>query len=501
MITNDSLQTAVNTLTAAIKENFPDIDTNIGSPSRETMINLGAFIYAIIQDRIDTFALTNSLKALQENPTYSDSATLDAILSNWFAAHNPGEKATGFLQVIYASNINYYIPEDTEFITTGGLIFYPTAAYLIEPEDLADDTSLKLYPLNDDSYYALVPVTAAEVGEDYAVEQGTQFNVDLSADIINVVAWSTFGGAVNAETPTEAITRVQEAITIRELTTNKAISSVLIETYPTIKGVKVLGYSSRELQRNKSNLMGIGVGALGDVLLNTGSSTRVLIKEVDANGQFVLEGTDEVPFYRITKINKTNQPDLPTEEYTVTYNIAGGAANILPGVKDARYSPYEVATVTLLNDTFKNSTVQVTQSYPPNISEVQTFVNDSDNRSICMDLLIRGIIPCYIDVEATVKFLYDDDNEDAIRQAIQSYVNTASEITASHIIDIIKNYDNVDYVSLPLKIYGKLYVPNSVLDLRDLYTENVLEIPTDYEYMLSSDTVAYYNGTITFIEA
>jgi len=55
VLTQSEYQAAVDILTAAIKENFPQLDTTAGTPVKEILINAGSSVYALLQQKITEF--------------------------------------------------------------------------------------------------------------------------------------------------------------------------------------------------------------------------------------------------------------------------------------------------------------------------------------------------------------------------------------------------------------------------------------------------------------
>ncbi len=475
---------SVDILRAAIKENFPNIDTSIGTPTREILINIGAKIYDIIQERIDEFGLTQSLKLISENPENVKTDVLEALLSNWFATWQSGKKATGKLKLTYPDNIAYFIPANTVFTSLSGLNYINTDDILIDP-----DTNL--YP-DSSYYYTIIDVVAEKVGTEYELESGARL-INENLGIINVSAWTRIGGAKDPEDVNACIARVKDSLSLRELTTSKAIKTVLSEEFSNITKIFVVGYGSREMQRDRANIFGIGTGGKIDVYIKTGDTEKTISKTVSDAG--IIELTNETPIYRIKSLYKKNYPNLPLNPslYKIQYTKQEAPLDI-PLDNLARFSKYEKATITITDTSYFNVEVELIVNYPSYIRELQDYVLNNENRTLCADLLIKGFVPCYLDIILNIDFEYEG-NKDNIKSDITSYVLSANEIKASKIVDIIYSYSNVITVHLPIKIYAALYSPNDIINI---YSEDVLEIPTDYNNCISTNTVTYFLNSISF---
>jgi len=496
-ITEDQYLQAQELLIASIKENLPDIDTGVGTPTREILVNVGGLISAVIQSQIDTFEATSSFKNLEANPSLAQTDVLDGLLSNWFATRNTGDKATGQLQVIYASNITQYIPADTQFTTAGGLVFTNSDPYVIEPADTAAPGSVKLYPYTTDTYRALIPVTAEVEGTSYQLKAGTSLTApSLGTLVVNISAFTDFDGGAAAEGVTDSISRTRESLALRMLSSYKAIRAVLLEQFTTIQKLVIVGYGFREMQRDRATPLGVGRGSKVDIYVKTPLENTVLTKTVSDTGVIELTSVDEIPIYRIRSISKQQFPGLPLETtaYSVDYSAdTEQTANYLSNVTQGRFTVYEEVTITITDESYFGETVLLSVDRPTWVDEIQQYVLSTDTRAVCADQLVRGAIPCYVTVSMIIEFTYEEPI-DTIKTAIQEYILGAAAINASEIVDIVHNQDAVSKVQLPISITGLLILPDGTT--QTLESSDSLVIPTDYSLSLSSNTVTYFNEYI-----
>ena len=154
-----------------------------------------------------------------------------------------------------------------------------------------------------------------------------------------------------------------------------------------------------------------------------------------------------------------------------------------------------VYPITLTNPAYASTDVLVTLVRPPLINSIQQFVTDDDNRVVAADLLVYGIIPCFVSL--SFSFIRDQFSETvdltAVKDALKSYINSlapGTSLSISKLVDIVHNFDIIR-ISLPtISLTGELEKPDGTVET--LTTDDALDIPNEFSIQLSQNTAAYF---------
>lgn len=501
--TQDQLDTAAEVIAAAVRENFPNVSVRKGTVMRELVVAASAIGFAVIDERLEQFRATQSLKNAEENPDLVDDSVIDAILSNYFITRKVGTLATGLIKVLVATNVDRTLPAGTVFTTGNDLVFLTESTLVAETTPTSATSLLIQQESGTGNYFFLVPVVAEEVGDQYSIAQDTQLdNETLGADFILATAFTTFSGGSDTESTADLLTRAQDAITVRDLTTRKAIRAVLPDEFPQIEAIKVMGYGDAEMRRDHANALGFGRGGRTDVYVRTSKDPveTVITKTVGGDLTVDLDTVGvEVPLYKVTFVALTEFPDLPLvegEDYSLSFSIAANPSNDLQGLlKHARFTVYERATLTFTDPLLAGKGVTIKLVYPPDLQAIQTYVLDETERVVLADTLVKAITPCFVTLQFsyTKKSLTENIVLDDLRNDLKTYINTlapGTPLAISRLIDIVHNYDVVQVDIPSFQLTGVLYKPDGTQD--SLSTTNSLVIPEDLALGVSQNTVAYF---------
>jgi len=501
--TDAQLETASQVIAAAVRENFPNVSVRTGTVMKELVVAASAIGFAVIDEKIEALRATQTLKYAEENPDQVDDTVIDGILSNYFLTRKVGTLATGILKITVATSANRTIPSGTEFITGNELSYLTESTFLVEQVPTSANSLTLQTEEGTGNFFFLLPVIAEEVGEQYSIAQDTQLdNVTLGADLILVTAFTSFSGGSNTETTGDLLERAKDAITVRDLTSRKAIRAVLPEEFPQIQNLAIMGYGDGEMRRDHGGSFGFGRGGRVDIYTRTSKDAVESVFTKTVAGDLTIDLDDvgvEVPFYKITGIAQKDFPDIPLVagvDYTLARSVADDPQNdLLDSLIHARFTIYERAKLTFTNALLAGKDVEIKLIYPPDILAVQNFVLDTEERVVLADLLVKGITPCFV----TFKFSYVKqsltENVDltALKNALKSYINTLAPgtvLAVSSLIDIIHNFNILRVETNSIVLEGELHRPDDTVQA--LSTDNTLDIPEVLSIGLSQRTVAYF---------
>lgn len=273
------------------KENIPEGDFEAGSVLRDLAIKAIAFAFTFLQDdHAKTRALTSiSEIALIEDPDEQAEA-LDAFVSNLFLTRRDGGYSRGIFEIFFTTLHTGTVPTDAKFFTTGGLQYDLDS---VDPVYYNNNTLLPVTvsvgPTVADQvivYKLIVPVVAAETGAAYDIDRQTLADVTpvFSPYIDHVENPSLLIGGKNTESSEELLERIPEAITVRNLLTDRAINTVLKDTFPSIQRLEVIGAEEPEMTRDIAPFLASGIrihtGGSTDIYVDTGLSEKTIERTV-----------------------------------------------------------------------------------------------------------------------------------------------------------------------------------------------------------------------------
>lgn len=157
--------------------------------------------------------------------------------SNFFVEVSDGKKSIGKVWLEFDSPIESYIPKGTIFKTKQGLEFESVSTndsneegHLVLPEQMVNNTD-GMY------YYHEIEVMAKQAGTEYNVNPN-EVNICESSIIMDRVVRIKnpykLDGGINAETPEQLYSRIPDALSIRDLSNDPAIKTVVRANFSSV---------------------------------------------------------------------------------------------------------------------------------------------------------------------------------------------------------------------------------------------------------------------------
>jgi hypothetical protein len=174
--------------------------------------------------------------------------------ANWFVKPKSGGKSQTVVRVNFAAPQNVQIDNSVRFTTDGGLQFIPIRAQVIRIESM-------LVQREGSSYYIDVPVIAENEGAEYNVEASAIRRSTSFANSTGIRNLYAAVGGVSSETPQQLLTRVEQSLTERSLTSRRGIVARLFDEFGAqIRNLEVVGAGDPEMRRDI--ITGGGEGAV-----------------------------------------------------------------------------------------------------------------------------------------------------------------------------------------------------------------------------------------------
>jgi len=280
-------------MTAVLTELYPDADFTPGSVTRDHTIGALSALFSVLRGEADDIRRGTSLNLVNglENPTDFAEA-VENIVANWYVTKRDGRPARGSVVIHFSERHSGTIPFSTTFTREAGLRFtLDTTLNLVYSAD-------ELIPTVDTDgqivdYTLRVPVIAELPGRDYEIEPGTFAFFDKFNRFATFVENDfRFSGATDTETPEELLQRVPEAITVRDLNSDRSIVTVLQEEFAVIDSVVVVGFGDDGMRRDLalfSSAIELHLGGYIDAYISTPLLERRTFEGI-VGGSFVDAG-------------------------------------------------------------------------------------------------------------------------------------------------------------------------------------------------------------------
>ncbi len=273
----------------------PNLDVNVGSPFDTQLIQpvlrrLGADPFTsdlttFINDRLvqafpelatrEGDAITDLLNKpasllwepivreivrVRRNLSFNDPSTLteqeaDALGANFFSERRKGEFARGIGRIFFSSPQNVSISPVNFFTSKGGLVFFPSEIQSIRTAEMVINLSA------EGLYFFDVNAIAEAPGSKYRIGPNELVSIANVPAAVRVQNLRRFGFGEDQEGAQEFIDRVRQELSERSLVTLRGIAAKLLNNFPEISRLNVVGFNDPEMQRDV-----VKGGGLGPVL-------------------------------------------------------------------------------------------------------------------------------------------------------------------------------------------------------------------------------------------
>lgn len=174
--------------------------------------------------------------------------------ANWFVRPRTGGRAQTVVRITFAAPQNIQIDNSVRFTTDGGLRFVALRAQVIRIESM-------LVQREGANYYVDVPVISEDEGAEYNVPASAIRRSTSFANAITIRNLYAATGGVSGETPQQLLSRVEQSLTERSLTSRRGIVARLFDEFGAqIRNLEVVGAGDPEMRRDI--ITGGGEGAV-----------------------------------------------------------------------------------------------------------------------------------------------------------------------------------------------------------------------------------------------
>lgn len=484
--------------------NDSSVESGIGTVVRELVIRPMAVIRAYSQQEQASFFNKLDLYKVADGEE-ADAETVDAVASTYRVKRLPGREATGTILVELEQDTITYIPRDTLF-STGELYLYLDKTFVILPttdagsayEDTAEVSYIKAMRF-DNKLYAVFP-THTDEGITETIPSGTPLTFTGTINnIINYSVLSAISGGSSEESNQELAKRVLYGAVRGFLSTPLQIQTAFMEEFGVAaSNVAVFGMNDKIVARSLNPITGISQGGFIDIYANTTNSISTAMVAYEAirsssDNTFTatLSKQDSSGVYTITNI-AASDPNVQLTDIDIVYTKDD--SNHKLSDKSCRFSSYQKILIKFkVPESYTSDTlgINVEYLYMRNITALQEYVDRDDNRSVSVDTVVKGAIPCMVDIDISLKASSTSYDIDAIKKAIIDKVNSMPIGTPSFTVEDIINA----LAPFPVKINFPISLGGTVIT-----ADGNINIPSDSAAIIlpSHETQTYTYRAVSF---
>jgi hypothetical protein len=224
-----------------LKTKLPALDISDGSPLSELFVNPTAAIFDPVLTQLKY--LLDNLGLLE--PEKINPAELDTIAANFLITRRAEVPSTGYVEMYFDTAQNMLIPAGTAFTATDGRIYTTTTAFLVAESTM--QANLWKFPLFSTG---LIPVSAISDSIGTPLSPGTIISTDFEPTPIQVTNPTAFSEGIVAETNTELVNRLINAVVNRSLASEQSYKNLIAENFPSVLETIVIGAGDERMSRD-----------------------------------------------------------------------------------------------------------------------------------------------------------------------------------------------------------------------------------------------------------
>lgn len=509
-------------LTQLVQEKAPSIDVKRGV-LHDLLLYYSGILATKNQEEMDRLRQSQSIAAIQADPTLADDTVVDNIASNYRVARKAGGFAGGAVTIIIDSL------QDTTIAV--GSIFTAQGKSFITEQPFVGRTSSALVTADSDrlitdredgTYSFEISVVAQEEGEASQLVKGTALVPDIiPRTFIAAVAAEDFIGGFGEEQNAELVARFVNGMATKTMSSRSNMSAYLRENFTSVVADSLIGFGDAEMLRDRHSVLPISLGGRADWYIQTqplyrtyGANVEATLVEKKGDGlgvwQINFDRDDYPGLYTVTISPK----DQENTFFAITALVRGfdstavdsndGFVPELANASEAAFSRFQtvsvsfkdtLTSVTGLTEGVSKKTYTITVKAMPSIAEIQDQVSQRSARMVAGDTLIKAPVPCFVSFGAKILLMPGQaaPTTSLVADDLATLVNHwgyRGLLPVSALLDIIHNHLSPGALVESARLTGRIEYPDGTFRL--LTSPEVLEIPYEPSKLVTSRTVLFF---------
>lgn len=228
--------------------------------------------------------------------SFSDPTTLtleeaDSLGANFFIPRRRGRFARGKARIFFAKPQDASINQNNFVTSRGGLVFFPTSLQSIRANEMLLNVTA------ENLYFFEVNVVAENPGAAYNIDANELNSIANLNAAVRVSNPRRFRQGVEEEDAVSYVARLEQSLGEKSMVTLRGIAAKVLEAFPEVNRLNVVGFNDPEMQRDVISGGGLGAvvasgnqGAVTDDAEGQARSRRFTTPEADFG---VLIGADD----------------------------------------------------------------------------------------------------------------------------------------------------------------------------------------------------------------
>lgn len=391
-------QDATNFLVQYLKDSQFEGDIENGTALYDLLIKPMSVLYSLFKYDVDKAYGYLSLNKAQELKAVLGSeydTAIDSILSNWFVTRGIGDTTSGVVRVYFSKPLTSLYIDKTAVFTVNSVTLTPTTYKLYTSSDF---TTFFNTVRNDNEYYLDIDVVSTISTSTRIIPGDSVVGYVNSLFYLRSEVLVAFSVGYDPETSDAFIARTKDAITTREMVSEKAIRTVLLDAFPTVTRLHIAGFGDAAQNRDivTVNNANIHIGNKLDIYVQAALAKKTI--QTTAH-------TTTLDFAKILSVSG-NVP-YTTTDTTIT----------IPSTTSA--------TVTYLQCAY--------------LASIRNFMADS---VICCDIKVNPMDIIPLNINISVKLINMDVSIQDIKHSIADYINNVTHVVNYSMLDMVKYIKN-----------------------------------------------------------
>ena len=415
--TSENMETKI---LAMLSETYPQLDCGPGTPIYEMLVRPAAYVWSRQAQGINE--LMNSVSF--EDYINMKEEDMDRLMTRYFMERRTGQYVTGVIRVVFASKVDVFISAGEIWEASNDRTYEVLTDHFVTKNELPGD--------DINGYYIDVGVRSVQTGAAYNAAANDAVTVTgaskASVRRAYFLSATTDGGI--PESNYVFFNRAKDELSLRHLYCFKSIKAILREMFSSIQEVQAVGLKDNEMIRDLVNIRGYGT-------LHIGGKCDIYVHP----NAFTVEQGYAAPLGFLMTFNGKSIVDNPDD--------------LMSAWNDANIVPSDAA----LRGSMKEDIPQLTPASPmssltSDITEIDDFVNNSDNESLHTDNLVKQMWPLVLTAKIKVSDTASTDAITTVKSTIAKYVNSLRGEDAPQVAEIVHLIRDagVLMVHLPLDI-------------------------------------------------
>lgn len=494
---------AVDLAISELARSRSDVNTRRGSAVRLLLVDPWALINQPVVTETNALRTKLSIANL-ESLSEED---LDELAANLMIARRPGRYATGVMRLYFGSASSFSIPTSVRFKSTEGPEFSPISARDVTAAELRLN-------VDGDLYYLDIAVKALSMGVAGNVLAETVSTLSSGpTEIVRVTNPDRFIGGEDKETNARFAKRIPDAIAARSIVNQPGVRTVITSKFDQVTAIQEIGFGDVEMERDVVSGTGLTIGgeAVGsssgvhiggkiDIYVRTPAYLQQGITLIAAAG----EVRPVIVFGRAAAAdNEVAATYAPPMLGVLSIQLGDAASGVCTGEFLVEGTDYEVAQenpgnafsmrgvtlVRLLESSSRYAEItegvgrslQVTYLTNEDIPLVQSFVDDGNVRHVCADVLVKSMIPVFVDVDVTFKPTPENElkpgeavvTSQVVVDTVRSFFEQSENLNGFNVDDLYRVLYSmpVDRVNKPITIRTSMVDQRGVTSVSPAATE------------------------------